>query len=181
MKIDKMTPQIAALYLGQKATFEWLIDTKQYEKGDTWDSEIKYYNPENLLDGSLKITPHLRQPNSITEKESQDLYAMVEVFGYPFHPKLDGDSVVDWALTSLFGSPYKAHDQFLYLLSKGFDLFGLIEAGLAKEIKPKLCQQCKKNKATEPHTCPYAEDVQGDNKTLCNCCEDCEGGCAHDI
>jgi hypothetical protein len=33
----------------------------------------------------------------------------------------------------------------------------------------------------EPHTCPFAEDVNGDSESLCTCCEHCEDDCAMDI
>ena len=33
----------------------------------------------------------------------------------------------------------------------------------------------------EEHTCPFAEDIHGDSKTLCNCCSDCSYQCAMDI
>jgi hypothetical protein len=44
-----------------------------------------------------------------------------------------------------------------------------------------LCCSCKKNKATEPHTCPYQVDIYGDVETICNCCEDCTAECSQDI
>jgi hypothetical protein len=43
-------------------------------------------------------------------------------------------------------------------------------------------EKCKcGNSPQELHTCPYAEDVQGDSITLCNCCSDCENQCIADI
>ena len=35
--------------------------------------------------------------------------------------------------------------------------------------------------ATDPHTCPYKEDINDDHETLCTCCENCQNGCAMDI
>ena len=43
------------------------------------------------------------------------------------------------------------------------------------------CQTCGKNEATDNHPCPFAEDVQGDNESMCNCCEECCNQCACDI
>lgn len=43
------------------------------------------------------------------------------------------------------------------------------------------CENCKKNPATEPHTCPYAEDINDDHTTLCTCCRECENNCCDDI
>ena len=41
---------------------------------------------------------------------------------------------------------------------------------------------CKgKNDAEEPHTCPYAEDINDDHESLCTCCNDCAHECAMDI
>lgn len=31
------------------------------------------------------------------------------------------------------------------------------------------------------HTCPFAEEINGDSETLCNCCSECEHQCAMDI
>lgn len=33
----------------------------------------------------------------------------------------------------------------------------------------------------EPHTCPYAEEINRDYESLCECCEGCEHQCAMDI
>ena len=44
----------------------------------------------------------------------------------------------------------------------------------------KKCPCCDKNPATEPHTCPFAEEIHGDNDT-CICCDDCTRNCADDI
>ncbi len=46
---------------------------------------------------------------------------------------------------------------------------------------PRLCERCKALPAQEPHTCPYAEDIHNDSKTLCTCCTNCEHECAMDI
>ena len=41
---------------------------------------------------------------------------------------------------------------------------------------------CKCGKPGEKdHTCPYAEDICGDNEFLCNCCSECEHECCMDI
>lgn len=38
-----------------------------------------------------------------------------------------------------------------------------------------------KNPATELHTCPYKEEINGDKLTLCDCCSDCRQECVWDI
>ena len=40
---------------------------------------------------------------------------------------------------------------------------------------------CSNLKTMEPHTCPFAEEITGDNDTLCHCCDDCQYECAQDI
>ena len=40
---------------------------------------------------------------------------------------------------------------------------------------------CGKNPASLPHLCPYKQDTNGDNETLCTCCDDCTHECAVDI
>jgi hypothetical protein len=50
---------------------------------------------------------------------------------------------------------------------------------MTKECEGGFCGG--RNEATEPHTCPYAEDVDGDVETLCTCCEFCTDSCADEI
>lgn len=42
-------------------------------------------------------------------------------------------------------------------------------------------EECKNPPSLECHTCPYSVEVDGDEDTLCNCCEDCEEACAQSI
>lgn len=44
-----------------------------------------------------------------------------------------------------------------------------------------LCR-CGNNPATEPHSCPFAEEI-GDNNDpeYCTCCDDCRHECCMDI
>ena len=48
-------------------------------------------------------------------------------------------------------------------------------------MKEELCENCKKNQAQELHTCPFAEEIYGDEEQKCNCCDDCESRCCQDI
>ena len=43
------------------------------------------------------------------------------------------------------------------------------------------CSICKINDAKSEHTCPYAEDINDDSDSLCNCCSNCEHECCMDI
>ncbi len=44
-----------------------------------------------------------------------------------------------------------------------------------------LCS-CGQHPATEPHSCPFAEEIQDDDDPeYCTCCEACERECRRDI
>lgn len=43
------------------------------------------------------------------------------------------------------------------------------------------CSRCNNNDAQQEHTCPYAEEINGDCEGLCDCCTDCEHECYMDI
>jgi len=51
----------------------------------------------------------------------------------------------------------------------------------------KPCPNAETNKhwlhtgARPPHPCPYKQDINDDDKTLCECCEVCIRECAMDI
>lgn len=45
----------------------------------------------------------------------------------------------------------------------------------------KKCPTCDKNPATEPHVCPFAQDVHNDSEYECTCCDECTHECAMDI
>lgn len=49
------------------------------------------------------------------------------------------------------------------------------------EEKPTPCRGCGGKPSKEEHTCPYAEEINGDDSSLCNCCDDCSHECAMDI
>ncbi len=40
---------------------------------------------------------------------------------------------------------------------------------------------CSNDAVNSPHTCPYAEDIDGDSETLCYCCHSCESDCSDEI
>ena len=40
---------------------------------------------------------------------------------------------------------------------------------------------CGKNLATDPHTCPYKEEINDDLTSLCTCCCECKYQFAMDI
>jgi hypothetical protein len=46
--------------------------------------------------------------------------------------------------------------------------------------KKELCESCNNNKAESLHTCPFSEEIYGDNQQ-CNCCDDCQNQCCQAI
>ena len=51
----------------------------------------------------------------------------------------------------------------------------------APVIDESKCQHCHVRPAEDAHSCPYAEEIWGDYDEKCNCCPECERGCAEDI
>jgi hypothetical protein len=49
---------------------------------------------------------------------------------------------------------------------------------LAEVLK---CSRCNSNAATDEHTCPYAEEINNDSESLCDCCDICTHECCMDI
>lgn len=42
--------------------------------------------------------------------------------------------------------------------------------------------RCESNPKNEPHSCPYAEEIGGnDDPEYCTCCDDCRHECCMDI
>ncbi len=43
-------------------------------------------------------------------------------------------------------------------------------------------ERCKCDEESyEDHPCPFAEEINNDSETLCNCCSSCMRNCADDI
>lgn len=139
MKIEKITPQIAALYLGQKCNIEWLITDPDdvFMKGEKWyDSTIIGATITRLEKNELTITPYLHRLESITENEAQECFKIDNKINW----KSETSCIMSWwkdkdewyhtNMSHVIGEP----EIWLYLLSKGFDLFNLIDNGLAKDI-----------------------------------------------
>jgi len=141
MKIETLTQQIAAMYLGQKCDIKWLYtDTLDgaFKVGDVWfDSKIHGAHIVRLEREEVQITLHLRRLDSLTEAEARELYEVyygIEYVGTKWTAlewfSLHIEPASATVLKDHIGSPAA----WLHLLSLGFDLFGLIDAGLAKEI-----------------------------------------------
>lgn len=144
--INEITPQIAAMYIGQKCDVEWLRgdEFSAIKKGEVFiDCLLHYSYVGRIKSGEAKIIPHLRRLSSITSAEAKELYEIR--YGDTFDVGLVAeqghiDYIKDfWEDRSEEYKKEKDHmigkpSAWLYLLGKGFDLFDLIDNGLAKEI-----------------------------------------------
>lgn len=119
---------------------------------DEWpEGEIMPFNDDMSED--CRIKPILRRLEDMTEDEAINLvsfpvgYEILKVFKEPqgitfdykwrdSNPKLNNDDGYSYSGTGVsFRSKHWTPIQFHYLLSRGFDLFGLINAGLAIDSK----------------------------------------------
>lgn len=141
--IDKITPQIAALYLGQKCepTGKDSIFLAAYYGDGSLVPIIPNFVQE-IANDRCEVILHLRRLESITEDEARELYKVRYLEGWCVNDSKDVYPALDcfWENHSELFTPEKVFlvghpPTWLYLLSKGFDLFGLIDAGLAKEIE----------------------------------------------
>ena len=149
-KIDKITPQIAALYLGAKCDAfgpKAVEITEYYSKGEDYLRVFPNFIQE-IANGRCDVILHLRRMDSITEQEAREIYEISK--GDPWETRMewmDEDDEDRSALRNYWNNTDEWYTDeknmeigrprvWLYLLSKGFDLFSLIESGLAKEIKP---------------------------------------------
>ena len=159
MKIETLTPQICGLLLGQSANLYWKNESGQLEferagilisiKPKTDGQHPLVFQCGNgpsqreLAYDYSEVVFRLRPLSSLTESEARELYEMVagEKWKQIFEKQADEclplwvfDDVEDLDIRGIdlvIGSPAA----WLHLLSLGFDLFGLIAAGLAKEIE----------------------------------------------
>lgn len=76
----------------------------------------------HVLMGTCDFTPHLRPLSDMAEEELQECGNMI--YDFSGDPELNAHKWQDFEIGL-------APEQFHYLLSKHFDLFGLIDAGLA--------------------------------------------------
>jgi len=50
-----------------------------------------------------------------------------------------------------------------------------------EKVPSGVCTACGRNPSTEPHICPFADEINGNRETLCTCCDECAQNCADDI
>lgn len=126
----ELTAQILGMYIGRPCD---VLDT---------DGEFLYSgilslpNIDYWVREMYVLRPHLRRLKSITEEECREVFKLV--YGTPWD---NGENCLkDWFLEVFNAFNFGKHlaigtpSAWLYLLSKGFDLFGLIDAGLAEEV-----------------------------------------------
>ena len=125
----ELTAQILGMYVGQ------VCDVLDTDGNFRYTVLISLDNLEYWTPGVYALRPYLRRLESITNKEANELHKIF--YGRCFSGV---NPVKDWIMFKFPGESNLMQDAigkpaaWLYLLSKGFDLFGLIDAGLAKEV-----------------------------------------------
>ena len=144
------------LYLGCECKIVWIDEQYRYKKMTAYDLEIWYEGCVGVLteymlwlssQGKMKFELHLRPLSDILNTEAYEVYKIY--FGKEAALDFSGDTgsayftpkkvrvKAEHALQIFNGEDYETGDFMKvielvpYLLSKHFDLFGLIEAGLA--------------------------------------------------
>lgn len=136
---NELTPQIAAMLIGQTADFERQGKTVTGKICGLYGSGLVVLEYDgNDYDKMMchEVTPHLRPLSSLTESEARELYEIYcgDILSTGKECLLYLNEKENWRLGMieyLIGYPAA----WLKLLSWGMDLFGGIEAGWAKEIK----------------------------------------------
>jgi len=131
-----LTPEILAMYLGQPVTLTVVKEVSAWTEGEAWVAHVQPTHINWLAEGSIDATLHLRTLDSITENEVR------EIFGLLSHARVpDNRSIKETWWKKFNDFTITAASRFTgvpviwsRLLSKGFDLFGLIEAGEAIDI-----------------------------------------------
>ncbi len=131
----ELTKQILRLYVGREATIY---------RGDIYVHVLEIKNVDIFLLDSYRYIPHLRRLSSITEEEANEFWELTNdrEFSKPysddFYDLTEYKTVSEW-FNAFYGKwgvlqTFYNASEFLYLTGRGFDLFGLIEAGLANEV-----------------------------------------------
>lgn len=132
--MEKLTAQIAALHLGQKCLLKKVFRVGSIDAIELAHVRVRFDEgtPVTAYYSIEYVRPILRPLSSLTESEARELYEIK--FGFEYDGENcteeywgDFDSGLDTMLSYSVGNP----KIWLKLLSWGFDLFGLIESGLA--------------------------------------------------
>lgn len=115
--------------MGRECTYD--------SKFDAGEGHIDNFMVNWMQQGGVEVVPHLRALSSITEEEARNVY---EISAGSRWDENDGSALdIYWNSTDEWYTQIKNMEigkpaVWLKLLEFGFDLFGLIEAGLAKEV-----------------------------------------------
>lgn len=126
----ELTAQILGMYIGRRANIELKNYYTALDSDVVTPALVGYF-----LLGDADVTPHLRRLESITNKEANELHMFFYGRGFS-----GVNQVKDWIFFKFPSESNLMQDAighpaaWLYLLSKGFDLFGLIDAGLAEDV-----------------------------------------------
>src|SRR6185369_12818594 len=114
--MSKLTPQILAMYLGQQVFVPeenktGILSSTSWHHGEIVILDVQYsekddYTVLNENNDITRVKPILRKLQDMTEEEHLEIERLPDAY---------------WGQLNA--------DQFAYLLSKSFDLFGLIESG----------------------------------------------------
>ena len=47
--------------------------------------------------------------------------------------------------------------------------------------KKRKCKRCGSNDGMKKHPCPYESEIRNNSENYCNCCDDCQLLCQHEI
>lgn len=143
--------EIIHYYIGQKV----LVDDKKIGTligGDYVPNEIGQIYHQIILDGDpdslmpynddpeippLRVKPLLRPLESITDLEAKELHdKLIPGWGQEYPERWHQQEMMSWITAGMRPTlgPQSVFDATHYLLSKGYDLFSLIESGQALDI-----------------------------------------------
>ena len=95
-----------------------------------------------------------------------------------------------WFETVIPNPDPKAHGKAMKILIEGTwdgeKFVGYNDKGFETVVRKEewiifQCQHCDNMGTPYLHACPLAEDIEGDDAEICNCCHTCEGHCMDDI
>lgn len=138
-----MKPQLTTQILNLYINHAWcIVDGQSEYSGGDW--RISHRIAEQFARGQIKVMPVLRPLNTITQQEAKEYYHLeadtpfeesIHYFANAF-AYCGYATEQEWALAGFLPPLFTHPSQTLYLCSKAFDIFGLIEAGFAKEANP---------------------------------------------
>ena len=95
-----------------------------------------------------------------------------------------------WFETVIPNPDPKAHGKAMKILIEGtwdgHKFVGYNDKGMETVVWKKewvilKCDFCDTMSTAELHTCPKAQDLEGDDTEICNCCHECVQHCMDDI